>query len=261
MRFLVCSLAVWISCLVASATAAIVNVPYSGQLMDGSSPLSGWHQVVVALWDAPVGGSQLHNQSESVLVEQGVFHLELNVDENLFQTHDAMWVGVAVDGALELEPRVHVGAVPYAVRALSANATPPPGIAFATDFPGVTIPAELTWVPVSTVTLNAPAAGFVWLSTAGWWQEGDFTHPDAVSVQFSLGEGTPPPYFQEQVQTGILEYRSWPYAHTTVVPAPAGPHTYTCWVYVNAPGITLSPMPTVHAATMQAMWVPGDYGN
>ncbi|MBK7187108.1 MAG: hypothetical protein IPH86_00005 [bacterium] len=110
MRFLLCNLALWISCLAISATAAIVNVPYSGQLMDGSSPLSGWHQVSVALWDAPVGGSQLHNQSESVLVEQGVFHLELNVEESLpgARRH----VGrVAVDGALELEPRVHVGAV------------------------------------------------------------------------------------------------------------------------------------------------------
>lgn len=253
--------AFWIVGLAATSSAAIVDVPYSGQLADGGSPLTGWHQVEVALWDAPTGGALLHGQSETVEFEQGVFHLELHVEGGIFQANDSVWVGVAVDGSAELEPRVHIGAVPYAVRALSTAAPPLPGLAFATDFAPVEVQAELTWVPVSTVTLEAPASGYVWLSAAGWWQEGDYTHPDAVSVQFSLGEGTPPPYYQEQVQTGFFEYRAWPYSHSTVVPATTGVHTYTCWVYVNSPVATLSPMPTIHAATMQAMWVPNNYGN
>ncbi|MBK7670890.1 MAG: hypothetical protein IPK64_11760 [bacterium] len=250
----------WAATSVWAAIAAVVDVPYSGQLVDNGAPLAGWHQVVVSLWDAPAAGTLLFSQSESVLVEQGVFHLELHVDDAIFAAHDAPWVGVAVDGAAELEPRVHIGAVPYAVRALAAP-SPLPGVAFATNFSMVTVPSTLTWVPVSTVTLVAPADGHVWLAASGWWQENDFTAPHAVAVEFSLGEGSPPPFNQDQIQTGIFEYRSWPYSHTTILPATAGLHTYTCWVYVNSPSVTLDPMPEIWPATMQAMWVPNDYGN
>lgn len=244
----------------AEVMAAVIDVPYSGQLVDGGLPIAGSHQLLVSLWDAPVAGTQVFSQSESVLVEQGVFHLELHIDDGIFAAHEALWVGIAVDGASELEPRVHIGAVPYAVRALLPP-SPPPGIAFATDFPTVTVLSTLAWVPVSTVTLVAPADGHVWLAASGWWQENDFTAPHAVAVEFALGEGSPPPYYQNLAQKGIFEYRSWPYSHTTMLSATAGTHTYTCWVYVNSPSVTLDPMPTIRPSTMQAMWVPNDYGN
>ena len=229
-------------------------------MVDAGSPVTGWHQLVVSLWNAPAAGTLLFSQTETVLVEQGVFPLELHADDGVFAANDAVWVGVSVDGAAELEPRVHIGAVPYAVRSLAAS-SPSPGVAFGTNYSNVTAPATLTWVPVSTVTLTAPATGHVWLTATGWWQENAYTQPNVVSVEFALGEGSPPSFAQHLVQQGIFAYRSWPYSHTTVLPAPAGTHTYTCWAYVNSPSQTLPQLPTFWPATMQAMWVPDSFGN
>jgi hypothetical protein len=249
----------WLLLASAAGQAALVEIPYSGQLVDNGTPMSGWHQVSVSLWDAPAGGTLLHGQSGTVFVEQGVFHLALQVNDGVFASHDAVWVGVGVDGAPELEPRVRIGAVPYAVRALGGPA--PPGVAFATGFQEIQVPASFNWTPIASVTLDAPADGQVWLTATGWWQEGSNTFPNYISVMFILGEGSPPPIDQMQQYYGFFELRSWPFSHTTVRPANAGSHTYTCWVQVNAVGVTLSAPPSFWPATMQALWVPNDYGN
>lgn len=240
--------------------AATVHVPYAGELVEAGVPLSGWHALAVSLWDAPSGGLAVHTQTATVEVVAGVFHLDLLVDETVFAAHDSLWVGVGVDGAAELEPRVRIGAVPYAVRALSSP-TAAPGVAFATDFPTVNVPASYDWTPIASVTLDAPADGQVWLTATGWWQEGSNTFPNYCAVMFLLGEGTPPPMSQRQQYYGFFELRSWPFSHTTVLPASAGTHTYTCWVQVNTVGFTLSALPTFWPSTMQALWVPASYGN
>jgi hypothetical protein len=244
------------------AAAAVVQVPYTGELIDGGTPLTGWHQIDVSLWAAPAGGTAVHSQSATLLVEQGVFHVALLVDDAIFAANDSLWAGVAVDGAAELEPRVRIGVVPYAARALSAPPTgTAPGLAFATNFAPVDVPATITWVEVATVTLNAPADGQVWLSATGWWQENSNTLPNYVGVEFILGENVAPPTSQRQQYYGFFQFRSWPFSHTTALAATAGAHTYSCWVRVTSPGQTLASPPTVHAATMQALWVPGSYGN
>lgn len=244
------------------APAATVHVPYAGELVEAGVPLTGWHTLVVSLWDAPTNGLAVHAQAGSVEVTQGVFHLDLLVDEAVFAAHDSLWVGVGVDGAAELEPRVRIGAVPYAVRALSGPAAAAPaGLAFATNFASVDVPATITWVPVATVTLVAPAAGQVWVSANGSWQENSNTLPNYVGVEIIIGETTPPPTYQQQQFYSFFQYRGWPFSHGTVIAAAAGPHTYTCWARVTSPGQALSSPPTFRAATMQALWVPATYGN
>lgn len=262
MRPLVLVLALGLAAFPAIGAAAPVHVPYSGQLADGGAPLSGAHTLTVSLYDAPTGGTLLHSQSEPVQVEQGVFHVDLIVDDGIFATHDSLWVGVSVDAAAELEPRVRIGAVPYAVRALlTAQAAPPPGVAFATGFPELDVPATANWEPVATLALNAPASGHVWLTASGYWEERSNTLPNYVAVEFILGEGTPPPSDQRQQYYSFFQLRSWPFSHTTVLPAGAGAHTYTLWVRVTYIGGTLSQPPTFHPATMQALWVPNSYAN
>jgi hypothetical protein len=246
----------------ARADASPVHVPYTGELVENGTSLTGWHLIAVSLWDSPTGGTAVHTQAGSLLLEQGIFHADLLVDGAVFAAHDSLWVGVGVDGAAELEPRVRIGVVPYAVRALAEPATPAaPGIAFATDFPSVDLSALMIWQAIATVSLNAPADGQVWLNASGWWQERLNTFPNYVSVEFVVGEGSPPPYYQNQNYYGFFEFRAWPFSHATVVPATAGPHTYTCWVRATSPDQALSTMPTFHPATMQALWVPGSYGN
>jgi hypothetical protein len=202
----------------------------------------------------------VHVQTEFVSVDQGVFHLDLLLDDTVFTTHDQLWAGVSVDGGAELEPRVRIGAVPYAVRSLTAPTSPAPGVSFATSFPVVYIPATITWTPIATIDLNAPAAGWVWLSATGSWFENSNTVPNYVSVEFILGENVPPIIDQHEQQTGFFQFRSWAFSHTTVLAATPGLHTYTCWARVNSPSVTLSGDPYFKAATMQAMWVPQYYG-
>ncbi len=247
---------------VSPAGAVTVRIPYTGQLADGGAPVEGTHAVTIQMYDAESAGNLLFTYSGALPFDHGVFSVDLELDSAIIVSHDSLWVGVALDGAPELVPRVRIGVVPYAVRALSPQPSPPPGTAFAWDFPTIPVPDRAgEWTAVAEVTLNAPAAGQVWVTCSGWWQENSNTVPNYVGVEFILGEGTPPPISQMQQYHGFFQFRSWPFSHTTVLPASAGPHTYTMWVSVSSPSQPLTAFPLVTPATMQAMWVPADYGN
>ncbi len=244
------------------AGAVAVHVPYSGQVAQGGVPLTGTHSITVSLYDDSVRGVPLYSKTESLPVAQGVFHMDLTPDSGLFAGNDSMWAGVTVDAGQELAPRVRVGTVPYAVRALLPTSSPMPGVAFANSYASVDVPGTSTWVPIAQLSMTAPADGYVWLTASGHWQERTNTFPgNYIAVLFILGENTPPSIDQRQQYYSYFQLREWPFSHTTVLPASAGSHTYTLWARVDAIGITLLQPPTFYTSTMQALCVPVSYGN
>lgn len=243
------------------AWAAPVRVPYSGQIAEAGVPIEGSHDVAVSLYATAQLGTRLFTQTGSLQFEHGIFHTDLLVDDAIFLTNDSLWVGVSLDGALELSPRVRIGAVPFAVRALAAAPSIPPGVAFATGLPTVDVSATATWQPVAQLTLSAPADGYAWVNCSGFWEERSNTIPNYVGVEFILGETNPPPSDQRQQSYSFFQFKIWPFSHSTVMPAAMGSHTYTLWVRVTYPAGTLASPPTIHPSTMQAMWVSASYGN
>ena len=100
--------------LLALATAA--DLTHQGRLSDATgTPISGQHDVEVALYDAAFGGQELAQWSlEDVLFSEGYYAVQLGGVEALDLTGPA-WIELAIDGAAALEPRMPLSTVPRAV--------------------------------------------------------------------------------------------------------------------------------------------------
>ena len=95
-----------------------------GRLLDTSGqPLTGTHALVFALYDASTGGVQQWSESHSTDFDNGYYTVTLGdvtpLDHTLF-SGAPLWLEIAVDG-VTLEPRQEVAAVPWALRAISAE--------------------------------------------------------------------------------------------------------------------------------------------
>jgi len=95
-----------------------------GRLLDTSGqPLTGTHALVFALYDASTGGVQQWSEYHSTDFDSGYYTVTLGdvtpLDDALF-SGAPLWLEIAVDG-VTLEPRQEVAAVPWALRAISAE--------------------------------------------------------------------------------------------------------------------------------------------
>ncbi len=115
-------------------------------------PLSGSVTLVVTLYDAPLSGSVLYTETQTVTAANGVVNLLLGANVPLdpadFGGGDR-WLGLRVGADPEMTPRMRVGSVPFALRAGSS--------ASADDVPGMDItPNSVTvnGVPVIDSTGN-----------------------------------------------------------------------------------------------------------
>jgi hypothetical protein len=163
-----------------AARADVFPVPYTGQLSISGSPANGRHFFQFALYGAPVGGSALYSQAESLTVVNGVYSTFLNTPDTVWG--DAVWIGVAVDVGAELVPRVPVGSVPYsimsawskngrhAVNADTAGVALSPSAAGLTWRPGPT-PKTLSSTSVAalidSITIVCPGPGAVMVIASG----------------------------------------------------------------------------------------------
>ncbi len=103
-------------------------LPVQGFLADGAgTPIDGMVSLRFGLYDMDVGGTELYNETQDVVVEAGRFTAYVGdttpLDLALFRDNGTIWVGIAIDGGTEL-PRFLLGTVPYAAFAEHAgNAT------------------------------------------------------------------------------------------------------------------------------------------
>ncbi|MEE9553686.1 MAG: putative metal-binding motif-containing protein [candidate division Zixibacteria bacterium] len=96
-------------------------VTYQGQLNDGDGdPVDGEHGVTIYLFDEVTGGVLLWQEEQTVAFSSGLFTVQLGtVTENpldlLFDQQ--YWLGIAIDGGAELQPRIPLTSAPQAFRA------------------------------------------------------------------------------------------------------------------------------------------------
>jgi hypothetical protein len=104
------------------AQASVVSdtISYQGRLLDAADdPVDGVLSITFSLYDEAVGGTALWSESQSVVVDDGLLAVQLDVSPTLFDGQ-ALWLGIQVAGdAQELLPRQPLLPVPYAFYAFS----------------------------------------------------------------------------------------------------------------------------------------------
>lgn len=103
-------------------------VGYQGRLTDASDvPLTGTYNVTFRLYDAPVGGTLIWQETHSaVSVQNGLFTAVLGqgttpipLNETHF-TQSNRWLAVSI-GAVEVSPRTQMTSVPFSTRVLTVD--------------------------------------------------------------------------------------------------------------------------------------------
>ncbi len=119
--------------LAAVATTALADVPrvisYQGRLTNNNGgPLAGPVQLVVRFYDAASGGTVLFSETHAdVPLAKGVFSIQIGsqgggVPDSALNSAET-WLGISVDGGVELTPRTRMGMVPFAAKAAVAERT------------------------------------------------------------------------------------------------------------------------------------------
>jgi len=101
-------------------------IPYQGRLADVSgTPINGKEDIEFRIYDVPAGGMPLWEEhwtgANSVDVSDGLFSVLLgSIDNTLassIQGHEELYLGITVGTDSEMEPRVQMGSVPFAMQA------------------------------------------------------------------------------------------------------------------------------------------------
>lgn len=102
----------------------------------GNAVADGAHQITVAIYDTPTGGSPLYSQSMGAEVRDGVFSTIVGESMVIPETvafDRQYYIGIAVDGGQELAPRTKLTSTPNAIRATVADSLALP---FAASYAG-----------------------------------------------------------------------------------------------------------------------------
>jgi len=101
----------------APAWAVPPVVHHEGLLLDEVGlPLNGEVSIRFTIYDAAADGSAMWSEEKDLLLVQGYYTTRLGEDESLeglFEQGDT-WLGIAIDGAPDLEPLQRLASVPYA---------------------------------------------------------------------------------------------------------------------------------------------------
>ena len=92
-------------------------LPLQGYLTDAAgNPISAEVSVAFTIYNAEVGGDALWTETQSILVEDGLFAVYLGeaatIDLGLFLSYTHLWLGVQVESDPEMG-RVYLGSTPY----------------------------------------------------------------------------------------------------------------------------------------------------
>ena len=124
------AIAVWTAGLVLfvcglSAAYTPGQMSYQGYLTDSAgSGLYGTYQMVFALYDAPTEGNLLWEETQDVVVENGVYNVILGqlgneLTQSLFS--GAVFLGITVGTDEEMAPRVELMATPFSINSGHAD--------------------------------------------------------------------------------------------------------------------------------------------
>src|SRR5688500_18365212 len=92
---------------------------------NGAFVADGQHSLQLKLYDALTGGSEVHNETQSVIVVKGVFNVLIGTSTPIalsLMFDRPYYLGVSVDGGAELTPRTPLTSAPYSFRATTAAA-------------------------------------------------------------------------------------------------------------------------------------------
>jgi hypothetical protein len=92
-------------------------LPLQGYLQDtAGNPISGDVSLRFTIYDAEVGGNTVWNETQTALVEDGLFAIylgeETTIDLGIFLAHTHLWLGIQVESDPEMG-RVYLGSTPY----------------------------------------------------------------------------------------------------------------------------------------------------
>ena len=81
-------------------------------------PLEGSHDITFRIYDAESGGALLWEETQSVLIQSGVFSILLGGTTDLDLTFDnPYWLAIKVGSDSEMTPRQQIASAGYAIRA------------------------------------------------------------------------------------------------------------------------------------------------
>ncbi|MBM4456448.1 MAG: hypothetical protein FJ011_01575 [Chloroflexi bacterium] len=112
----------------APEAASTGTIAYQGRLADATgAPLTGTYNMIFRLYDAAAGGTPLWGEpwtgSNGVKVSDGLFNVMLGSLAQLpisqFTNSQSLFLGITVGTDDEMQPRVQLGSVPFAVQALT----------------------------------------------------------------------------------------------------------------------------------------------
>jgi hypothetical protein len=93
-------------------------IPVQGVLLDSAGdPVDTTVSAVFSIYTTETGGTALYTETQSVLVEDGLFTAYIGdvttLDLATFRDNDDLWLGINIDSDGEM-PRVYLGSVPFA---------------------------------------------------------------------------------------------------------------------------------------------------
>ena len=112
----------------AAASTSTGTIAYQGRLADADgTPITDTVNMEFRLYDVASGGiflwEELWTGSNGVQVSDGLFNVMLGsltpIPQSVIAGHDSLFLGITVGTDDEMEPRVQLGTVPFAVQALT----------------------------------------------------------------------------------------------------------------------------------------------
>lgn len=102
------------------------SISYQGLLRDGSGQVvsDGEHGLTISLYETQTGGAHLYRKSVIVQTDAGHFSVILDALPQSLEFNRPFFLGIAVNGGSEMEPRTPLTSVPYALNALSVTEPP-----------------------------------------------------------------------------------------------------------------------------------------
>jgi hypothetical protein len=99
---------------------------YQGILIDNSKqPVTGNHHLIIKLYDSPFEGRELHSETFTAQIDNGVFNVVIGSQTPLQSSvafDKQYWLGVTIDNGAELSPRTALTSVPYAEHSQTSSA-------------------------------------------------------------------------------------------------------------------------------------------
>jgi hypothetical protein len=257
----------------AAGAAPPSTMSYQGHLTNGVSVNvpDGPYALTFKLYDVSSGGVALWTETQgSVTVTNGLFSVVLGSTTPLAVPFDRQyWLGVTVGADPEMAPRALLTSVPYAM----ATRTPVPGIAHSVRGAYSVLGNANNSGPYvlidHTVTLTAPADGYVVVSATGFVTMFLVAAGTSQYAKLQISETTDVVENYVNAQYGYYQwigfqfapnngYWDWSFGIQRVFPVTAGTHKYS---FCTARLGEYSPTETsISSLSLLATYYPTSYG-